>query len=206
MKNLRRIPVLLALASLVLALPARAQNGRPDAEGYLRDWLVLAPFPINEDAGTSEIDRKQFSSEALPEALAGAIQQVGDHSLTWRAVAAPAFYLDFKALHPSRSNNVIAWAVAYVTAPAELTGLTLRMNSNDQGKAYLNGREIVKFTDPRTLDPTTEDAAAGVTLKKGVNVVVLKVINGENDWQGSLRFLDAAGKPITTLKVATTRP
>lgn len=202
---MKKLPLgpLAALACLVLAHPAQAQNGRPDAEGYLRDWLVLAPFRIEDDAGTAELDRLQFPSEALPEARAGATQTIGDRSLTWRVVAAPAFYLDFKVLHPSRSDYVIAWAVAYVTAPRELTGLTLRMNSNDQGKAYLNGREVVKFADTRTLDPAAEDAATGITLKKGVNLVVLKVINGENDWQGSLRFLDAAGKPVTDLKIAT---
>ena len=86
---------------------------------------------------------------------------------------------------------------------AEKTGLTLRMNSNDQGKAFLNGKELVKFTDTRTLEKDGENSATGVTLKKGVNVVVLKVVNEENNWQGSLRFVDAAGKPVTDLKIET---
>lgn len=77
------------------------------------------------------------------------------------------------------------------------------MNSNDQGKVYLNDKELVKFTDTRSLEKDAEDTATGVTLKKVVNVLVLKVVNEENNWQGSVRFLDAAGKPVTDLTVAT---
>jgi hypothetical protein len=77
------------------------------------------------------------------------------------------------------------------------------MNSNDEGKAYLNGKELVKFTETRSLEKDAEDSAENVTLKKGVNVLVLKVINEENNWQGSVRFLDKAGKPVTDLKIET---
>ncbi len=199
-------PLRLALLAAALALPAltHAQNGKPDAEGFLRDWLVLAPFPIDEDTASAEIDRLQFPNEAQPDARADTVQKIGPaKALTWTKTAAPEFYLDFKSLHPRQSDNAIAWAVAYVVSAEEQTGLTLRMNSNDQGKAYLNGKELVKFTDTRVLDKNTEDAATGITLKKGVNIVVLKVINQENNWQGSLRFLDAAGKPVTTLQIRT---
>ena len=77
------------------------------------------------------------------------------------------------------------------------------MNSNDQGKVYLNGTQLVKFTDTRTLEKEAEDSAKNVTLKKGVNLLVLKVINEENNWQGSVRFMNAAGKPVTDLKIET---
>jgi hypothetical protein len=197
---------LLRLAAATLTLPAlvHAQDGKPDAEGFLRDWLVLAPFPIDEDTATAEIDRLQFTTEAQPDARADAVQKIGPaKALTWTKTAAAEFYLDFKALYPRQSENAIAWAVAYVVSAEEQTGLTLHMNSNDQGKAYLNGKELVKFTDTRVLDKNTEDTATGVTLKKGVNTVVLKVINQENNWQGSLRFLDASGRPVTDLKIAT---
>jgi hypothetical protein len=190
------------LAALTLALPAFAQNGKPDAEGFIRDWLVLAPFTIG-DSGAEDIDKKQLADEAKPAAKEGASAKVDDKTLTWKKVSTPTFYIDFKELHPSQSEHVCAWAVAYVVADGDKSGLTLRMNSNDQGKVYLNGKEVVKFTDTRTLEKDAEDSATDVTLKKGVNVVVLKVINEENNWQGSVRFVDKAGKPVTDLKIET---
>jgi hypothetical protein len=198
----------LSVAVALIALstgPAFAQGGKPDAEGYIRDWLVLAPYPVDSESGASEIDKQQFATEAQPAAQDGVAQKVGSKQLTWKKTTAKAFYLDFKELHPDQSENVVAWAVAYVTAPAALTGITLAMNSNDQGKVYLNGQELVKFTDTRTLEKDAEDLAKNVTLKPGVNVLVLKVINQENNWQGSVRFLEASGKPITNLKISTAR-
>lgn len=195
---------LTALALLAAsALPVAAQNGKPDPEGFIRDWLVLAPLANPDGSGADALDKKQFPEEASPAAKEGAVQKVGGKELSWTKVAAPAFYVDFKELHPAQSEQVIAWAVAYVVCATEKSGLTLKMNSNDQGKVYLNGKELVKFTDTRSLEKDAEDTATGVTLKKGVNVLVLKVVNEENNWQGSVRFLNAAGKPVTDLTIAT---
>jgi len=198
-----KTPFALAFTLFVsVALPAMAQNGKPDPEGFIRDWLVLAPFPI-DNSGTDEIDKKQFNDEAQPAAKDGGKQKIGDKELTWKKTAAKEFYVDFKVLHPDQSERVVAWAVAYVVVEDEKSGLTLKMNSNDEGKAYLNGKELVKFTETRSLEKDAEDSAENVTLKKGVNVLVLKVINEENNWQGSVRFLDKAGKPVTDLKIET---
>ena len=195
---------ILTLALLTCtAVSGLAQNGKPDAEGFIRDWLILAPLPIGESGGAEAIDKKQFSDEAQPAAKDGAKQKVGDKELTWKKTSTPAFYIDFKELNPSQAEQVAGWAVAYVVAAEEKSGLTLKMNSNDQGKVYLNGKEVVKFTDTRTLEKDAEDSASGVTLKKGVNVLVLKVVNEENNWQGSVRFLGRDQKPVTDLKVET---
>ena len=194
----------LALALITsFALPAAALAAKPDAEGFIRDWLVLAPFAIGESSAADELDKKQFATEAQPAAKEGAAQAIGSKELAWSKVSSKTFYVDFKELNPTQSDHVIAWAVAYIVCADEKSGLTLKMNSNDQGKVYLNGKELVKFTDTRTLEKEAEDTATNVTLKKGVNVLVLKVINEENNWQGSVRFLDRAGKPLTDLTVET---
>jgi hypothetical protein len=194
----------LALALLAAtALPLAAQNGKPDAEGFIRDWLVLAPYPIGDSPGADEIDKKQFAAEIQPSAKEGAPQKVGNKSLVWQKVATKTFYIDFRELHPDEFEHVAAWAVAYVVSNDDKPGVTLKMNSNDQGKVYLNGKEVVKFTDTRTLEKDAEDSASDVTLKKGVNIVVLKVVNEENNWQGSVRFVDKSGKPVTDLKIET---
>lgn len=196
-------PVVAPVLMLAALCPALAQNGKPDSEGFIRDWLVLAPAPIGEYSGAEEINRKQFAEEASPSAREGAKQKVGEQELAWQRVASKQFYLDFRALHPTRFEHVVAWAVAYVVSPDDKSGLTLLLNSNDQGKVYLNGQEVAKFSETRTLEKEAEDKAGDIALKKGVNVVVLKVINEENNWQGSVRFTDKAGKPVTDLTIET---
>jgi hypothetical protein len=199
MKTPLTLITLLAAASL----PVFAQNGKTDAEGFIRDWLILAPLAIGDGGGAEAIDKKQFADEATPNAKEGATQKLGSKELQWKKTTTKAFYIDFKELHPELSEHVVGWAVAYVVSPDDRSGLTLKMNSNDQGKVYLNGKELVKFTDTRTLEKDAEDSATNVSLKKGTNILVLKVVNEENNWQGSVRFLSAAGKPVTDLKIET---
>jgi hypothetical protein len=71
--------------------------------------------------------------------------------------------------------------------------------SNDQGRIYFNGVDIYAFTEAR---PLMLDADKGrITLKKGVNVIVFKVTNEQNSWQGAMRLLDKAGAPLKDLKI-----
>jgi len=121
--------------------------------------------------------------------------------LTWKAHQAPEFFIDFlKAFGKERGEDVAAYAVAYVVAGDEMKA-TLFTGSNDQSKAWLNGRQIIRFGDTRTLDKDTE--SADVTLAKGQNVLVFKVINEKNNWQGCARFMKD-GAPVKNLKISLT--
>ena len=42
------------VALLAAILPAAQQPSSPDAEGFIRDWLVLAPIAIEGESGASE--------------------------------------------------------------------------------------------------------------------------------------------------------
>ena len=49
--------LLVAAAVAVLAWPVAAQQTfSPDAEGFIRNWLVLAPIPMAGQSGAEEID------------------------------------------------------------------------------------------------------------------------------------------------------
>ena len=69
-------PTLFAVVSILfLALfttPTRAaDDAKPDAEGFIRNWLLLAPAPIPEGTGADEIDKKQIAEEASLKPKAG---------------------------------------------------------------------------------------------------------------------------------------
>jgi len=197
---------LTASAMIFAALLAAAADAplKPDDKGFIRDWLLLAPIQLtSENAGADEIDKPQVPNESALKPKAGDAVKVGSKELKWRAIKAKDYFFDVNEILGGANENVTAYAIAYVVAPKEVTGAQLLMGSNDQGKVWLNGKEVLKFTETRTLDPDT-DKATGLTLKAGVNVVVFKVINENNNWQGCLRFTDAAGKPLAglTLKLA----
>ena len=189
--------------SFYTAAPARAADAKPDDEGFIRDWLMLAPASIS-DSGADEIDKKQIPEEAALQPKAGDKQKMGDKELVWKVIQAPDYHVDLNKTLGSDNENVVGYLVAYVVCDKAMPDLTMLMGSNDQGKVYLNGKEVVKNTEGRTLDKDS-DKAEKLTLNKGVNVIVFKVINESNNWEGCLRFKDKDGKPVTDY-VVKTRP
>jgi len=191
-----------ALAMSFAAFSARAQDAKPDAEGFIRDWLMLAPFSIAENSGADEIDKKQVENEASLKPKAGDKQKVLDKEVEWKAISAKAFDIDINDQLKGSHEDVLGYLVAYVVADKDMPDLTLLCSSNDQGKLYLNGKEIHKYAEGGTVDKD-RDKVEKVTLKKGVNVIVYKVINEKNNWGACLRFKDKADKPVTNLVVKT---
>lgn len=174
-----------------------------DDEGFIKSWLVLGPVAI-DGAASEEVDKPLVENEANLSPKAGDKVKVKDKELAWKAAKAEDYFLDFNELFESAGmDNVGVYAVAYVVSPEEKKDVTLLWSSNDQGKAFLNGKELGKFTEGRSLEKDA-DKSEGLTLKKGVNVVVLKVINESNNWQGCVRLTDKAGKPMTGLKLQAT--
>jgi hypothetical protein len=183
-------------------LVTRAQDAKPDDEGFIRDWLMLAPFSIGDSAAPDELDKKQIPDEGAIKPKAGDKQKIEGKEQTWKAVKAKDYYLDLNQTLGGGNENVLAYLVAYVVCDKEMADLTLWIGSNDEAKVYLNGKEVVKFTETRVIEKDG-DKADHVTLNKGVNVIVFKVINEMNDWAACARFKDKDGKAVTAFTVKT---
>ncbi|MGD0089324.1 MAG: hypothetical protein ABSE73_05330 [Planctomycetota bacterium] len=187
----------LLVASAVLA----AEEFKTDDEGFIRDWLVLAPIPLEaENNGAEEIDKQQLKDEGKIQPKAGDKATANKKELAWKQIKAKDYYFDYAIILGQITEQSIGYSVAYLVADEEMKGLTLQMGSNDQGKVYLNGKELVKFTETRTVDKD-QDQAQNVTLNKGVNTLVFKVINELNNWQGCIRFTDKAKAPVKNIKI-----
>jgi hypothetical protein len=195
------MPPSLTVALLSLFLPLAPQASGTDAEGFIRSWLVLAPIAIEGESGATEIDRDLLKGEATVRPKADDKVTVGGKELTWKAHQTTDYFIDFlQSFGKERGEYVAGYAVAYVTADADMK-VTLALSTNDQGKAWLNGTQVFKFADTRTLDKDTD--RVDVSLTKGQNVLVLKVINEVNNWQGCARFLKD-GVPVKNLKISLT--
>ena len=189
----------LIAALLTLIFPFAPQPSSPDAEGFIRNWLVLAPIAIEGESGASEIDRDFLKGEAAIAPKAGDSATVGGSALTWKAHQTSDYFIDFlQAFGKERGEYVAGYAVTYVIADEPMTA-TLALSTNDQGKAWLNGKEIFKFVDTRVLEKDTD--RIDVSLAKGRNVLVLKVINEVNNWQACARFLKN-GAPVKNIRIS----
>ena len=197
---MRSALILAALAGLAFA-PAAQDTFKTDDEGFIRNWLVLAPISIEEGSAATELDKAQVKDEGKLRPKAGQKVKAGAKEIAWTAHKTADFYIDFKeSFDKANGEDVVGYAVAYVWAEAEMKDVKLKIGSNDQAKAWVNGKEVLKFEETRTLEKDQNDAT--VTLAKGENVLVFKVINEKNNWQGCARFTDKAGGAIKNLKIA----
>jgi hypothetical protein len=189
--------LIVALFSAIVLAPPQASG--PDAEGFIRNWLVLAPIAIDGESGASEIDKDYLKGEATVTPKANDKVTIGGKELAWTPHQTSDYYIDFlQSFGKERGEYVAGYAVAYIMADEEMK-VTLALSTNDQGKAWLNGKQIFKFADTRTLDKDTDKI--DVSLAKGQNVLVMKVINEVNNWQACARFLKD-GAPVKNLKIA----
>lgn len=200
MQVMKRFKLMLVLAAAMLTVSAvrAAEEFKVDDEGFIHNWLLLVPIPI-EEGGADAIDKQQVPDEGKQAPADGQKVKVGDKELAWKKIATKDYFFDINEIRGEPTENAVAYAVCFVHADTEMAGLKLQMGSNDQGKVYLNGKEVVKFSDTRTLEKDQDSAE--VALSKGANHIVFKVINEVNNFQGCIRFTDKGGAAVKNLKV-----
>jgi hypothetical protein len=199
--------VLASLALLVFVgqvFPGQAKSGLNE-DGFITTWLLLAPIPLEKgQRATDALGKDQVPNEADLRPRAGDKVKVGGKELVWKPYRAKEYYFDFNDFLGKETENSIGYAVCYIHADKEMKDLRLLTGSDDQARIYLNGKEVFKQEEGRPLEKD-EDTTA-VTLRRGVNVLVFKVINEEEDWSGCARFTDQAGKVLKSLKVTLAPP
>ena len=189
-----------ALLGLWISNAAAAEALRPDPDGYIRHWVMLAPIllPEGPDAGDLLL-QEQIKGEAALKPRDGDKVKVNGRELTWRNITASTNCFDFNAILNTQNDRAAGFMVTYVVCDQNTPDVIMAVASNDQGRIYFNGVDIYAFTEAR---PLMLDADRGrVTLKKGVNVIVFKIINEQNAWQGAMRLLDKSGAPVKGIKI-----
>jgi hypothetical protein len=201
MKKLFWSAALLCLLCLLVPHARGDEVLKIDSEGYIRHWLMLAPVGLPEGvAGSEAIFREQIRGEAALRPKAGDTLKLGGTELTWQEITASTNYFDFNVLLKTVKDHAAGYMVTYIECETERPNVIMTVASNDQGRIYFNGVDIYLFSEPRTL-MLDEPEKGRVTLKKGVNVIVFKVINEQNSWQGSMRLLDKSGAPLKDVTI-----
>jgi WD40 repeat protein/tRNA A-37 threonylcarbamoyl transferase component Bud32 len=172
--------------------------------GMIRQWLLLAPISIERTNGAKALAEEQIPGEANLRAREGEPIQVDGSEMVWQAVQLDDYMIDFNRVVGANAPWSVAYAICYVKSAEMQTGLSMKVGSHDQAKVYLNGKEIYHQVWTRSCVPD-QDTVENVTLKRGLNVLVFKVINEGGDmageWRGSVRLTDGAGKPVKGIGV-----
>jgi hypothetical protein len=193
-------------------IPATRLPKAPDADGFLRRWLLLEPISKPNRSNTVFVDsyvRKTLNTEYFPNQFSvvphdGDKVTVGDQELKWHAVDATNF--DAKLFNFAYGLNkptygVIFWAVTVVNSPREMKNVRLAVGSNSASMWWLNGKDVVDLFDDRRM--VQDDVVSKpLTLNKGKNIIRGAVINGPGLSDFCVRFLDENGNPVKDITLS----
>ncbi|HEY9137457.1 MAG TPA: hypothetical protein VIM67_04235 [Terriglobus sp.] len=183
-----------------LTAPA-TPSAMPDAEGFIRRWLILEPVTV--EGQTQNIVRDAVKKYAFPGSETaiphnGESVSLGGKDLTWHAVDTK--YYNVNLFHFARSlgkptSNVLFWTEVVVNSPVERKDVRLAIGSNAASVWFLNGEELVGiYGDRQTV--IDDGVSKRITLKKGPNILRAAVVNGSGATDFCARFLDENDKPL----------
>ncbi len=183
----------------------------PDADGFIRRWLLLEPINKPNRSNTVFTDsyiRKAFDTLYFPNQFTvlpkdGDKVKVGEQELKWHALESTIFNVKlFRFAYGLRKPHygALFWAVTVVNSPQEMKNVRMAVGSNSASLWWLNGEEAVILSGDRRM--VMDDAVSTrLTLNKGKNIIRGAVINGPGMSDFCVRFLDEKGKPIKDLTI-----
>jgi hypothetical protein len=194
-------------APTTLVQPSSA-SAAPDAEGFLRRWLLLEPIPVSGQLTQSAV-REVVTTTYFPSQLTVLPHDrdsvsVRDASLTWHAIDTINYNVNlFHFAHAlgKPTSNVLFWAVTVINAPREMPGVRLAIGSNAASVWWVNGTEVISiYNDRQTV--IDDGVSKRLTLKPGANVVRAAIINGGGATDFCARVLDVEDRPVKTISVS----
>lgn len=152
------------------------------ARHFVADWDVAGPF----DAPGMESLAAAFPPERGT-VLSETYEGKDGTTVAWRTVQAEASgYVRLnRILQPS--ERAVAYALAYVRAPSDRAARML-VGSDDGVRVWINGEIVHSNPVFRGAAPDQDDVT--VSLRKGWNKVLVKILQGAGGWGFYLRFAD----------------
>jgi putative membrane-bound dehydrogenase-like protein len=141
-------------------------------------WHVLGPF--TNDAMDSALDRA-YDVESLKAIDLARPVKGPNGALRWTQVRVTSTgYLDLMAHYAGKSAMSMSYAYRVIESPADQDGVIL-FGNDDGAKVWMNGEKVFENRDHLAAEPARHRIP--VKLKKGPNVVLIKIVNG-NDPHG----------------------
>jgi WD40 repeat protein len=178
---------------------------RAQDPGAIKQWLMLAPIHVSANAEKAIVE-EQIPKEAGLHAHAGEHIKVGTNDLVWSVKELADYEINFNAdktlrINNTQSESLLGYAVSYIDAHLDQTNLCARVGTSRFCNVSLNGKEIYRQSSWADYFPDA-DLATGITLKRGLNTLVMKVTSDDPNWfKASIRFTDVDGRPVTGIKV-----
>jgi hypothetical protein len=183
-----------------LVPPTAATSPLITEKDFVMDWLVLGPFQFKEDDFGG--DQQQPSAEHPFVKNEGDLDgtQPAPEGTTWKAVR---FKGDVQAGQVGLDkfygtiDHAAAYAVAWLNCSEDIKDGKIYAGSDDYLKIWVNGKLVWTYKAARRSSNRDQDVVTGVTLRKGLNRIVVKCVDVVFDWDFYFRLTDSKDKPVS---------
>ncbi len=193
------------------AVPSAASPCQPDAQGFIRRWMLLEP--IKQDIRSNVIFtdtwlRETFSKTYFKDQLTmlprdGQKVKALGQTLAWHRLDSENYNVKlfrFAEKWGQQTYGSLFWAVTVIDCPETIQHVRLAAGSNGASIWWLNGEEALLLSGDRRM---VEDDGTSplITLQQGRNILRCAVINGPGLSDFCVRFVDEKGNPITNYQI-----
>lgn len=192
-----------AVFLFVFQLFAVAQNydGQP-----IRKWWLAGADTMKRDSGKApdmgaieQFFRDSISEVKLVKGKPAAPLVVHSKQLKWFPYTSKSNNIDFDSIF-NKADYATAYALTEINAASDHTAY-LALGSDDAVKVWLNGKVVHNMFVERGL--VADNDLVPLSLVKGSNQLLVKVMDGEGGWGFTARFLDKQGLTTMLGKAAT---
>lgn len=187
--------------------PATSTSAQPDAEGFIRRWMLLEP--IKQDIRSNVIFtntwlRDTFAKQYFDNQMTilpkdGQKVKVDNQKLVWHLLDSETYNVRlfrFAEKWGQQTYGSLFWAVTVIDCPEEIRDVRLAAGSNGASMWWLNGEEVLLLEGDRRM-VQDDGMSQRLMLRKGRNILRGAVINGPGLSDMCVRFLDEKGAPVT---------
>lgn len=156
--------------------------------GFITEWYATGPFPNREYLrGNDVISFERPADPRKPFTVDG-------KSYQWQRVSMTDLngMINIESIFGGQ-NNAGAYFYALVQSPKDQEAM-LQIGSDDDIVVWLNETKVHEFLGDRGWNPFQD--RVNVSLKRGTNRVLAKVLNAGGGWAFSVRVVDTNGNPL----------
>jgi len=173
---------------------------------FLTKWLILGPLAVSDKPGEPDKEIVKIAYEKdlfnlVPVSAKSVLQPVlyQGKKIEWRYFGSQSDTINLKKVFDN-TDYIFCYALAEIISP-EQAKVLIGLGSDDGVKMWINGKEVHgNFTD-RAL--AVDDDLCEVTLNKGSNQVLLKILNSAGDFGFCIRKVSGTAIGDLLLKAAS---
>jgi serine/threonine-protein kinase len=157
----------------------------------ITEWAVIGPFPCRDE---SDLDARHPPDDAIEFAK---VYPGKGGPAAWRAVRPLGKAVDLIFEMGPAGYGAVAYAVSHLDSPME-SDAVLALGSDDGCRVWWNGQQVFEYRRGRPL--VRGEDQIPVRVRKGMNLLKMKVTQGNGGWGFSAALSGVGGSPIPGLR------